>query len=234
MSAARILDFDLPLLEGIGASDLAGIDLNYREKSLGAWEVLFNQQDSSRDVYFLLSGALLAVYWTPEGREIIYSRFATGSYFGELSALDDGRRSLAVVARRASRVLVLPQATFLALFEQVAPVRQRVVTELVSRVRILTARNMELTTYSVEQRVVSYLIALAVDRGRLEEGGVLDDAPTHAEIAASIGANREMVSRTMTALGRKGFVKSSRQRIELLDPDAMSELVSGHCPDDDA
>jgi len=96
---------------------------------------------------------------------------------------------------------------------------------VVGRVRSLTMRNMELTTFSVEQRVVSYLIALAMARGQLEEGGLLDDAPTHAEIAASIGANREMVSRTMTRLGRKGLVRTARQKIEILDPDALSDLV---------
>ena len=98
-----LLSFDLPLLAGVRAADLAGIDVQFQERSLAGWEVLFNQQDMSRDVYFLLSGALLAVYWTPEGREIIFSRFSTGSYLGELAALDDGDRSLAVVARAPTR-----------------------------------------------------------------------------------------------------------------------------------
>ncbi len=40
------------------------------------------------------------------------------------------------------------------------------------------------------------------------------------------GMSELEVSRTMTALGRKGLVKSSRQRIELLNPEAMSQLVS--------
>lgn len=220
-----LFSFDLPLLAGVRAADLAGIDLQFQERSLAGWEVLFNQQDMSRDVYFLLSGALLAVYWTPEGREIIFSRFYTGSYLGELAALDDGDRSLAVVARAPTRVLVMPQKSFLSLFENVALVRHRVVTDLVSRVRALTARNMELTSFTVEQRVVSYLIALAVERGQLETGGVLDHAPTHAEIAASIGANREIVSRTMTKLARRDILRTARQRIELLNPDALSAIL---------
>ena len=220
-----LLSFDLPLLAGVRAADLAGIDVQFQERSLAGWEVLFNQQDMSRDVYFLLSGALLAVYWTPEGREIIFSRFSTGSYLGELAALDDGDRSLAVVARAPTRVLVMPQKSFLSLFENVALVRHRVVTDLVSRVRALTARNMELTSFTVEQRVVSYLIALAVERGQLETGGVLDHAPTHAEIAASIGANREIVSRTMTKLARRDILRTARQRIELLNPDALSAIL---------
>ncbi|WP_430449302.1 Crp/Fnr family transcriptional regulator [Rhodophyticola sp.] len=225
MTGRRLLTYGLPLLAGLKDDDLAGIPLNFKEKNLDPWELLFNHEDSSRDVYFLLSGALLAVYWTKEGREVIFSRFATGSYLGELSALDGGHRSLAVVARSPAKVLILPQAAFLDLFDKVPVLRTRIARDLVARIRALTARNLELTTFSVEQRVASFLIGLAMERGRLEIGGILDDAPTHAEIAASIGANREMVSRTMTKLGRRGLLKSSRQRIELLNPGALSEVV---------
>lgn len=225
MNKISLLNYGLPLFDGINPGEIKGLDLNFRERSLDPWEVLFNQEDSSREVYFLLSGALLAVYWTTEGREIIFSRFTIGSYLGELAALDGGERSLAVVARRSAKVLAIPQENFLTLFHDVTSLRTRIAQDLVARIRKLTARNLELTTFSVEQRVASFLIGLAMERGRLEVGGVLSDAPTHAEIAASIGANREMVSRTMTQLSRKGALRSSRQRIELLDPEILSEIV---------
>ena len=225
MRPEDLLALDLPLFRGIAPAVLSDIALDCHEKRLDPWEILFNQFDTSHDVFFLLFGALMAVYWSPEGREIIYTRFHHGNYFGELSALDDGRRSLAIVAREPSRLLVMSQTSFRAVFDEVPQIRDRVVRDLITRVRTLTARNTELTTYSVEQRVASILIALAVERGRLTAGGVLDNAPTHAEISASIGANREMVSRTMTQLSRKGLLKSARQRIEILDPEALSQLV---------
>ena len=225
MTSRCILDFDLPLFKGLTKADLQGVNVAFQEKSFSAWETIFNQEDCSRDVYFLLSGALIAVYWTNDGREIIFSRFTEGSYFGELAALDGGQRSLAVLARKSAKVLVLPPTVFLALFDQVDVIRRRITTDLASRIRRLTAQKLELTVFSVEQRVASYLIGLAMERGCLTAGGVLDDAPTHAEIAASIGANREMVSRIMTRLTRSGIVKSSRQRIELLDPGALSERL---------
>jgi CRP/FNR family transcriptional regulator, cyclic AMP receptor protein len=164
----------------------------------------------------------MALYWTADGREIIFTRFATGAYFGEVAALDEGERSLAVVARSDAVLITIPATLFRSLFDRVPALRWRITRDLVARIRTLTARNLELTTYSVEQRVASYLIGLAVDRGQLKAGGQIDDAPTHAEIAASIGSNREMVSRTMSGLARKGAIKTSRQRIELLDPKVLA------------
>jgi CRP/FNR family transcriptional regulator, cyclic AMP receptor protein len=222
VSLTALLSRDLPLFAGLSPQDFAGIDLQATERRLGPWEILFNQKDRSRDVHFLLSGTLIALYWTADGREVIFTRFALGDHFGELAALDDGDRSLAVVARSEATVLTLPGAVFRQLFDQVPVLRQRITHGLVSRIRALTARNLELTTYSVEQRVASYLIGLAVDRGQLRAGGVITEAPTHAEIAATIGSNREMVSRIMSALAKRGAIRTARQRIELLDPKVLT------------
>lgn len=225
MTPEVLLRFDLPLFRGLVPGDLGNGDLGVVQRSLAPWELLFNQQDSARDVYFLLSGTLLAVYWTPDGREIIFTRFPVGDYFGELAALDGGDRSLAVIARSPVQVLVMPSSVFLRLFHEVRLVRDRVTAGLVRRIRALTERNLELTTLSVEQRVASYLLRLAIDRDCLAVGGVIDDAPTHAEIAASIGANREMVSRTMTRLSKRNAIRSARQRIEIVDPDRLSSIL---------
>ena len=142
-----------------------------------------------------------------------------------MAALDGGERSLAIVARSDVRVLVMPQAAFLELFDKVPAIRTYVVNSLVTRVRQLTAKNLELTTFSVGQRVASFLISMALERDVLEKGGVINDAPTHAEIAASIGANREMVSRAVTQLVKKKAIRSARQRIELVDPDILSDVL---------
>lgn len=222
MTAVTLLSHGLSLFAGLTPADFAGIDLSVSERRFAAWEIVFNQQDPTRDVHFLLSGTLMALYWTAEGREIIFTRFATGAYFGELAALDEGDRSLAVVARSDVTLLTVPAATFRTLFDRVPALRWRITRDLVSRIRTLTARNLELTTYSVEERVASYLLGLAVERGQLRAGGQIDDAPTHAEIAATIGSNREMVSRVMSGLAKKGAIRTSRQRIELLDPRVLA------------
>jgi CRP/FNR family transcriptional regulator, cyclic AMP receptor protein len=222
VTLATLLSRDLPLFRGLTPGDFAGIDVPFTERRLRPWEILFHQKDQSRDVHFLLSGTLIALYWTADGREVIFTRFALGDHFGELAALDEGDRSLAVVARSDTTVLTLPGAAFRQLFDQVPALRWRITQGLVARVRSLTARNLELTTSSVEQRVASYLFGLAVDRGQLRAGGVIEDAPTHAEIAATIGSNREMVSRIMGVLAKRGAIRTARQRIELVDPKVLT------------
>lgn len=226
MKAEKLLSYGLPLFEGLTPDDLAGITLGASEQSLDAWQTIFDQEDKSNDLYFLLSGSLLAVFWTTEGREIVFSRFPVGAYFGELAAFDGTSRSLAVVAKTNSKVLSVKRESFLQLFNEVPVLRDRITRELVARIRTLTERNMEMTTLSVEQRVGTYLLRLAAEHGKLCIGAVIENAPTHAEIAGSIGANREMVSRSVSKLAKRGIIKSARQRIEILDPEALSNELA--------
>ncbi|WP_320270575.1 Crp/Fnr family transcriptional regulator [Cognatiyoonia sp. IB215446] len=223
MTPAQLFTYDLPLFAGLTETDLEGFDLGLSELSLQPWQTIFDQDDASNDLYFLLSGALLAVLWTSEGREIVFSRFRIGAYFGELAAFDGVPRSLAVVAKTEARVLVMKRKSFLKLFNEVPLIRERVALELVSRIRILTLRNLEMTTLTVEQRVGAYLLRLAAEHGGVTTGAVIENAPTHAEIAGSIGANREMVSRSISKFAKRGAIKSSRQRIEICDPETLTE-----------
>lgn len=223
MKAEDLLSYGLPLFDGLTAADLTGITVNAREQTLEPWQTIFGQHDDSYDLYFLLSGSLLAVFWTPEGREIVFSRFPVGGHFGELAALDGAHRSLAVVAKTNATVLTMKRDSFLQMFNEVPLLRDRITRELVARIRTLTERNMEMTTLSVEQRVSTYLLRLAIENDKLCVGAVIENAPTHAEIAGSIGANREMVSRSVSKLAKRGVIKSARQRIEILDPEALSQ-----------
>lgn len=226
MKPEQLLGYGLPLFEGLKPADLADIPLTVSEQRLDAWQTIFDQEDDSYDLYFLLEGSLLAVFWTTEGREIVFSRFPVGAYFGELAAFDGTSRSLAVVAKTKARVLSVKRDSFLQLFNEVPVLRDRITRELVNRIRVLTERNMEMTTLSVEQRVSTYLLRLAAESQKLRRGAIIENAPTHAEIAGSIGANREMVSRSVSKLSKRGVIKAARQRIEILDPEALSEDVA--------
>ncbi|WP_342069612.1 Crp/Fnr family transcriptional regulator [Yoonia algicola] len=226
MTPEKLLSYKLPLFAGLKPADLDSIPLSVSEQHLVPWQTIIDQDDASYDLYFLLSGSLLAVFWTTQGREIVFSRFPIGSYFGELAAFDGVPRSLAVVAKTDATVLTMTRSSFLHLFNEVPLLRERITKNLVDRIRTLTERNMEMTTLSVEQRVRKYLLRLAIEEGKLSKGAVIENAPTHAEIAGSVGANREMVSRSISKLVKGGVIKSARQKIEILDPEALSHELA--------
>ncbi|MEP1207774.1 MAG: Crp/Fnr family transcriptional regulator [Rhizobiaceae bacterium] len=216
---------EMPLFQGVGVDELSSLGIRARLKKLESGQILFDEADPSRDVYFLLSGRLLAVHLTADGREMIFSRFDVGTYFGELAALDDGERSLSIYAQGEAQILVVSQQDFLTLVDRIPGIRQGVLRSLVETVRQLTQRLYQATLFSAEQRVRSYLVRLALEAGQMHPGGEITDAPTHSEIASWIGSNREVVSRIMSGLKKAGVIHTQRKLIQLIEPDTLLQSL---------
>ncbi len=210
-----------PLLAGLTAECKARADDALRWRRFQPGEVILDQDDSTGDVLFLAQGRLLAVYWTRDGREIIFSAIPEGDYFGELTALDGAPRSLCVYARTAAELAVMPGAVFRRLIDDSPIFRQTILTGLSRRVRDLTERTCQLTAFSVEDRLRAFILRSAAGAGCLHAGAVLRGFPTHAEIAARIGANREAVSRALSALRQQGVLVAHRGNLTIHDPNSL-------------
>lgn len=182
---------------------------------------LMDRGDPGSSVLFVLSGRILAVHWTPGGREIVYSDIGPGNMAGEVSVISGSPRSLSLYARSDGAVLEMPARLFLDLVETHPPLRRALMLGLVRRVQNLTQRVHDLTMLGIEDRLRAYLLRTALEQGALQPGGVLSDPPSHAEIANIIGANREAVSRGLATLNRQGAIESGRKFLRILQPDAL-------------
>jgi CRP-like cAMP-binding protein len=210
-----------PLFAGV-ARDTVDLDTrDLRTKFFSPGQIVFSQDDTSGDVYFLRSGLLLAIYLDQDGKELIFTRLNAHDYFGELSAIDGGTRSLSVYSKTESCLIVMKRQAFLDLLETVPLVRQRIMIDLVGRIRGLTKRSYQLTSQSVDKRLKAYLARMALETGAFKPNGQLTKFPTHAEIAGSIGASREEVSRTISVLKRTGILEAGRQKLTILQPNAL-------------
>lgn len=212
-----------PLFQDVPLEKLTALNIVPRLRTYTTSQIVLDRDEETCDVYFLMSGRILAVYWTEDGRELIFGRLGIGSYFGELSALDDAPRSLSVYAHTEANLLSINQSDFLKLIDNVPLVRTRLLQGMTQRIRNLTERSYQAASLSVDKRVRSYLVRLALEVGALQNQGEITDAPTHTEIANSVGSNREAVSRVMSELKKSGLIESGRQRIKLIAPDTFVE-----------
>ncbi|SEN26124.1 cAMP-binding domain of CRP or a regulatory subunit of cAMP-dependent protein kinases [Paracoccus alcaliphilus] len=192
-----------------------------RWRSYGAGEIVMGPDEDSGDVFFLSTGQIFAVHWTADGREIIFSAIPETGYFGELMAIDGVRRSLSVYARTPASLAIMPGGIFRELMDSSPAFRRAVLIDLARKVRDLTERNCQLTTYSVIDRVKAFILRFAAEASRLQPGALLPELPTHAEIAAHIGANREAVSRAFSTLRRQKIITGSGRGLQISDPEAL-------------
>jgi|GEM_PF-866924 len=212
---------DFHLLNCLDDVTLACLQKTLIDLQVPAGGTLFGAEDAEADIYFLVSGRLLAVHYTADGREIVFAAIPEGGYMGELSALGDSGRSLSVYATEESQLMVMPKDIFLDLIDTQKKFRDILIQDLAQKIQFLTSHVRDLTTYSVKNRLAVFILRLAAEQNCLKNGGALTKFPTHAEIANHIGANREAVSRAISALSRKGVILTSRQSLEIVDIDAL-------------
>lgn len=204
------------LFDGLTAEAIADIEAQCTWLSVEPDNQVFDKENDTQDVYFVVSGAVRILTAGPDDREVALADIHAGNYFGELAAIDGMRRSARVIATRDSVLAVLPAPDFLALMRRHPEVAMRVLNRLSRVIRSLDSRVTELSIKNDKQRVFGQLLQLAQSDAADPDGRIIPDLPNHREIAAWTGTSKEIVAQAIGELARQGIVR--RRGMGLLIP----------------
>lgn len=217
----------IALLDGLSQPRLDALAQQCRWQSVGAQHALLRRSEAQREVYFLLSGRVRVTSYSAGGRQVSFRDVAQGDYFGDLAAIDGQPRSADVVTLTPSVVASLGSADFIALLREEPLVAQRVLRNLVTLVRQLSERVIELSTLGVNNRLHAELLRRARAAGVDEHKRArLDPAPQHEALASQISTGREQVTRELNALVRDGLVAKEGTALVVLDVERLARLVA--------
>lgn len=204
----------LPPLPPLGNELLATMAACGDTRDFAADEVFIREGEPSLHCYILLSGRVKVFSSNASGRELVYNILGPGEFFGEMG-LDGGCRSASVMAMEPTTCVVVGNddlRDFMAAYPDFALL---LVQKLIQRVRHATEHVRTLAFDDVYHRTARLLQSLArPERGRW----VIDEVLTQQEIAARVGATREMISRIFRTLRQGGYLALQRRRIQLLKP----------------
>jgi len=175
-------------------------------KSIDAGNFVFSRSQKQKDVYFLISGVVQSCAYSLKGRLIEYEKLSAGRFFGEIAAIDQGERTSDCIAITDSEVAIMPRKYFLQMIYRHSVVLNFVLLQLTSVVRRQMRRVYECAAYKVNERVAIELVRLASSQGNRSSAIVIENPPTHAEIAARISCDREPVTRVLNSLHKEGII----------------------------
>lgn len=204
----------VPIFDGLAPNELAAIAGACSERSYKRGEMII-QEGEPGDSMFLIVRGQVKVFVCENGRELVLNNMNVGEYFGELACLDGENRSASITAFETTDVLIIEKDTLWALMRANSAIMERLIVNLVERVRDLTesAKNFALTGVYRRFRALMYDMARASD-GEL----VIEPALTHQEIANRVGSSREMVTRIMREMKRGGYVQADHKRAVIIKP----------------
>ncbi len=157
-------------------------------------------------LYIILNGRAHVVATDTRGREAILANLKQGDYVGEMSLIDNQPHSATVRAEVQTDVLVLGRTQFARILPENAAMTYAIMKVLVQRLRQADRKIESLALMDVYGRVANALL----DLSELASDGhsFIKEKVSRQNIAKTVGASREMVSRVMKDLEDKGYIES--------------------------
>jgi CRP/FNR family cyclic AMP-dependent transcriptional regulator len=196
---------------------------SWRRASANEWIV--DYQDTSNDVFFVVSGTVRVKIQSVSGREVLLREINAGEFFGELAAIDNQARSAGILAMTDVTVARMPASIFRKTVHAYSDVCDQLLGLLAGQIRMLANRVNEFTNLDVRHRVYAELLRLSRPEPGKAGRAVISPPPVHAEIAARVSTRREAVARELKALERAGLVERRRGAIVLTDTGRLRQLI---------
>jgi CRP/FNR family transcriptional regulator len=207
----------VPALRGLG--DEASRRLQALDPmDVPAGTVLFRPGDAVKGYVIVLDGRIGVHLIGPTGRDILLYDVVPGKSCiqSTLGLLGGDDYTAEAVAERATRLVLLPRATFLDLLGGDATFRGIVFASFAERMQSMMQLIEKVAFQKVESRLAAWLLSRA-------EGGAVQ--ATQQDIASGIGSAREVVSRRLDALARQGAIAQARGRVDILDAEILRRLA---------
>jgi len=180
-----------------------------RRQLVSAGTQIYREGDACSAIAFVLSGEIRVYKIGQTGREITLYEIGPGeTCILNASCILAGQGYPAHAATVADTdLLLIPSAEFRRMVSGHEKMREFVFALLSRRLSGVMELVEEVAFGRMDERLTEYLVERS-DSGRLET--------THQKIANDLGTSREVVSRLLKDLERKGSVRLSRNEITLL------------------
>lgn len=219
------------LFEELPEDKLVRIEACCTHRSYRAGEEIVGYLDTDDDVYFVLSGSATVKIYSIQGKVVGFRTVNCGEIFGEFAAIDHGPRSASIEAKEDCEVAVLSGDNFRAFLASEPIISNALLCHLVMQLRVLTTRVFEFSTLSVNARIQTELLRLALDHGHTVPGQPgtvhIENPPTHAELAGRISTHREAVTRHLNYLSRIQLIERAGHALVINDIDRLNQMVLG-------
>ncbi|MGB0751774.1 MAG: Crp/Fnr family transcriptional regulator [Gammaproteobacteria bacterium] len=195
------------VLKGLGADEREAIAAKCRSRRYKAGELVLAQDDSSQDVFFIISGKVRVGLIDRSGKDTLFREMSAGSMFGELSAIDGSARSATIRAEEESWLALMSPADFLDIVTTYPNISIATLRWVTGLVRELSSRLHSFNVLPVKQRVRVEVLRMASDSGIENNEARIEPPPRHADIAARVGTHREGVTRELNDMQKAGLIK---------------------------
>lgn len=169
--------------------------------------LLVSEGSAPSQVFVVLSGKVRAVRRAISGREVTLETFHAGDVLADAVVVPERQLLNDWEASEPTEVLAIGREVFAGQIQAAPALALTLAAQMLGRLERSKQLAAGLALADVPDRVLAALRGLAESHGQAgPEGIVVQNRPTQQEMANSIGACRETVSRVVSDLARRGLI----------------------------
>jgi CRP-like cAMP-binding protein len=214
----------IPLLAELTDEEMAMVKADLRIRQYAKREVVLQKGGIGDGLMFLLAGHLQVMDVTEDGRAIGLRQLVPGDFFGEIALINNSTRSASVVAMSEALVGMLPASSAMHLLSHSPSVARQMLRHLAQKIQRDSEFRSLLSINNTSKRIYTFLVQ---QQRKNDDGTVVENLPTHQDIANMINTSRETVTRALAALVQQGIIKKEPNRLVIQNPEALQKLVQG-------
>ncbi len=179
---------------------------------------IFGAGQSPSNFLLLLEGTIRVQQASESGREIVLYRVSAGESCALTTACLMGHEHYQGegIAERPIEAVAIPRDTFDELIANSSVFRRFVFTAFSARITDLFRVIEEIAFARIDVRLAQKLLQLKNAKGEIEA--------THQRLAVELGTAREVISRQLNEFQRRGWLKSGRGVIAIVQEGALQDL----------
>ena len=218
-----------PILESLDRASVEELCSKGRIQTFPRNSYLFHEGDPAREVYFLLDGKVEICTNSTGGRRQLYAVVQGREFIGELAVLARSPRTATAKTVEDSTAWALDGEAFVGFLEGEGKAATELLRMVVGRLLDYKQLAEDLVDLDLRGRVAKHLIRLAC--GEVSRADAVPDVAstppvTQSDLAASLGASRENITRVLTELQRRSLVERDGKRYVLKDVPNLRSLAS--------
>lgn len=197
-----------PLLEQIGQQGL----LVHKQ----AGDVMFEPADFATRYPFVLRGVARVLKAGRAAPDTLLYRLPVGEHclLSASGLMAHWRYGARVVAEAETEVVLIPASLFRKLVRESPEFAHSIYVGIARRLENVMDLVEQATYFRLDQRLATMILA---------SGSPLNKS--HQEMADDLGVSRENVSRVLSELRGRGWIRVGRRRVDTLDADALRSFI---------
>ena len=186
-------------------------------------QVLYQEGNRPRFVYYVVSGKLKSIKMHEDGKEYIQELFGEGDFIGHLPIIEDRNYDDAVVVLEIAEILQLPKDDFMQMMNAEPAVLNKFVRLMSKNIREKEERLLNLAYSSLRKRVAKALLDIDSKYNKDENSSQIDIS--RDDIAHYVGTATESLIRTLSDFKHEKLINITDGKITLIKRDKLRNLL---------